>query len=298
MVVCQGIDKHSGNLHGIATGNFTNEEARLAQKTICLINQKGGCGKSSTCFHLAGAFAQAGLKVLVVDVDPQGSLSQGFFGPQFVECLLPEETVSALLDESCLRTEDQRLIHDTRFERISVCPANHHAAIHNTPSPETTGLGQYTIREFLERQSGFDVVLIDCPPNLYRCSWYALIASDAVIVPVPPEDFGTQGLRIVHQAIQQAGRLNPQLNCLGHLVTRADRRLVIHRAYEQRLRELYGEGVLKTVIPEASAFKVALAARQPVSFFSPRSTAADLTSRLSREILDRIAGENQQSHVA
>ena len=67
--------------------------------TICLINQKGGCGKSSTCFHLAGHFAQTGQRVLLIDADPQGSLSQGFFGSSFVECLEPQETLAALFQD-------------------------------------------------------------------------------------------------------------------------------------------------------------------------------------------------------
>jgi len=232
--------------------------------TICLINQKGGCGKSSTCFHLAGAFAQAGLSTLLIDADPQGSLSQGFLGPELVEGLRSEETVAGLFDDEAFGSPAQSLILPTDFERISLFPANHHLAVFNTASPETAGMLQFLLREFVEEQTGFDIVLIDCPPNLYRCSWTAMLAADWVVIPVPPEDFGTQGLRAVHQAIQQARLLNPKLRRLGHLVTRCDRRLVVHRSYEQRLREMYGAMVLETVIPEASAFKVALTCRKPV----------------------------------
>jgi chromosome partitioning protein len=115
---------------------------------------------------------------------------------------------------------------------------------------------------------------------------------------VPPEDFGTQGLRAVHQAIEQAKALNPALRLLGHLVTRRDRRLVVHRSYEQRLRNLYGEMMLDTVIPEASAFKVALACRTPVEASSPRCSAAGLTRSLAREILDRVAVKHGDRQVA
>ena len=68
--------------------------------TICFINQKGGCGKSSSCFHLSGAFAQAGMRVLLIDADPQGSLSQGFLGSQVVEGLTADQTLAGALDGS------------------------------------------------------------------------------------------------------------------------------------------------------------------------------------------------------
>ena len=123
---------------------------------------------------------------------------------------------------------------------------------------------QFAIREFLEQNDHYDIVLIDCPPNLYQCSWNSMIAASYVVIPVPPEDFGTQGLRAVHQAIDNARKLNPTLRRLGHLVTRYDKRLLVHRSYEQRLRELYKAMVLDTIIPEVSAFNVALACRQPV----------------------------------
>lgn len=266
--------------------------------TFCLINQKGGCGKSSTCFHLAGAIANGGLNVLLVDMDPQASLSQGLFGSTVVENLACHETIASLFDESSFFRPRGQLILSTPFERIAVCPANHTLAAFNTPAAETTGMFQHVLRQFLAEQNGFDVVLIDCPPNLYRCSWTAMVASDYVIIPVPPEDFGTQGLRAVHQAIEEARRLNPALELLGHVVTRCDRRLLVHKMYERRLRELYGAMVLETVIPEAAAFKVALARRRPVEYHERRSLAADLTRRLSREILDQTNTKQVRRRIA
>jgi chromosome partitioning protein len=145
---------------------------------------------------------------------------------------------------------------------------------------------------------GYDLVLIDCPPNLYQCSWNAMVASDFVLIPVPPEDFGTQGLRVVHQAIQNAAGLNPKLALLGHIITRYDARLLVHQSYHRKLRKLYGESILETVIPEASAFKVALACRKPVSIYSSRSRAAKLTRRMGDEILERIKTITKARNVA
>ncbi len=265
---------------------------------LCLINQKGGCGKSSTCFHLAGAFRASGYSVLLVDADPQGSLSQGFLGSDFVENLPASETLAALFDESCYFLDHARLVRPTNFDGISIVPANQHLADFNYPRPESGGMVQFLLRDFLEQQDSHDVVLIDCPPNLYQCSWNAMIAADYVVIPVPPEDFGTQGLRAVHQAIDNARRLNPGLRRLGHLITRYDRRLLVHRSYEERLRDLYRELVLDTTVPEASAFKVALACRQPVQFYSPSSPAAATMRDLVQELIGRIAEREKKRTVA
>ena len=115
-----------------------------------MINQKGGVGKSSSCFHLAGAYAELGARVLVIDVDPQGSISQGFFGSAAVEQLGSSETVAALFEESWQFVDWSSLIHETAFERIHVCPANQTLSNYNAQNPEDAGMIQYALREFIE----------------------------------------------------------------------------------------------------------------------------------------------------
>lgn len=266
--------------------------------TICFLNQKGGCGKSSTCFHLAGSFAAAGCRVLLIDADPQGSLSQGFFGSAAVENLPLHETTAALFDGNRLALRPDRLIRSTSFAGIDLVPANQTLAPFNVPSPEQLGLEQFALREFLESVVDVDLVLIDCPPNLYACSWLALTAADFVILPVPPEDFGTQGLAPCHAAIEQVRQLNPNLRRLGHLIARMDRRLTIHRAYDEKMRVRYRDLVLETVMPEAAAFKLALAARMPVEQFDPRSAAAQAMRNLADEICARIEARTPLRQVA
>ena len=255
-------------------------------------------GRSGRSPDLAGAFAQQGHRVLLVDADPQGSLSQGFLGSNLVENLPPEVTLAALLDEQYGFTDLRALPQATAFERIAIVPANQHLAQHNMPVPENQGMRQYAVRELLESVDDFDITIIDCPPNLYLCSWASMIASDYVVIPVPPEDFGTQGLRVVHQAIDNVRKLNPTLRRLGHLITRYDARLIVHQSYHEKLRTLYKGLVLDTVIPEASAFKVALACRQPVGIDSSRTPAAKLTDQLARELLTRISSKGPRQQVA
>ena len=261
--------------------------------TISFINQKGGCGKSSSCFHLAGTLAHQGFRVLLLDADPQGSLSQAFFGSAAIERLATHESLAALFEARCPLPIPASLVTSTPFANIDIVRANQTLAIWNSPLTDIRDTNEFALRDFIDElprgcDVPFDFILIDCPPNIYQCSWSALLASDFVIIPVPPEDFGTQGLRIVHQAIDEARRLNSQLGLLGQLVTRSDGRLLVHRAYETKLRELYGDIVFETVVPEASAFKVSLACRRPVVFHDPTSKATASMQRLTQEMLGRI----------
>ena len=106
---------------------------------LCMINQKGGCGKSSSCFHLAGAYAADGRRVLLIDADPQGSISQGFFGSEVIETLPAEKTLAVLYDEELQFIDRSRLILQTPVENISIVLANSHLADHNSPRPELAG---------------------------------------------------------------------------------------------------------------------------------------------------------------
>lgn len=260
-----------------------------------MINQKGGCGKSSTCFHLSGYFAKAGYKVLLVDADPQGSLSQGFFGSTFVEGLECGVTLSAVFDEGSFLNSLDELISATPFPNIDIVRTNQSLAKFNVPEPENSGLSQFAMQSIFDELDGYDVVLIDCPPNLYQCSWNAMLASDYVVIPLPPEDFGTQGLRTVHQAVNRARQLNPRLQLLGQVITRYDRRLVVHRAYDKKLRQVYGSGIFRTTVPEAAAFKVALACRKPVPLYSNWCKATKQTRLLGQELMHRIRESTQNA---
>lgn len=260
---------------------------------ISVINQKGGSAKSSTCFHTAGYFAKAGYSVLLVDADPQGSLSQAFFGSSTVETFLPQQTLAAIFDQSSFVGSIDNLKCSTQIEGIDIVPANLHLGKFNVPEPTETGMSQFALSTLLGSEFEYDIVLIDCPPNLYQCSWNALLASDYVAVPVVADDFGVQGLRTVQEAILLAQQMNPRLSLLGKFLTKFDRRIGIHREYESVLRRIYSDQIFTTVIQEASAFKLAVAAKMPVTHFSSWSRATRQTKNLALEMIERI-----EQHVA
>src|SRR5206468_9920901 len=137
-----------------------------------------------------------------------------------------------------------------------IVPGSRHLTGANMRPPIEWAESQSGMRDFLdEARGGYDLVLIDCPPNLHLCSWAALVASDCLVVPLQAEDFGSQGLAPVQEAIAavQSGP-NPDLRLAGYLLTMFDKRLTVHLTYEAMLRELYGEAVFATAFPRAKDF--------------------------------------------
>lgn len=295
------LNKTSYLAQKIASGNFlqvTTIVFRMQRAIISVINQKGGCAKSSTCFHTAGYFAKIGYRVLLVDADPQGSLSQAFFGSAMVEALSADQTLAAIFDESNFVTSVDELALTTHIEGIEIVPANLHLGKFNISEPTESGMSQFAFSTLLESGDSHDIVLIDCPPNLYQCSWNALVASDYVAVPMIADDFGVQGLRAVQEVISLAQELNPRLSLLGQFLTKFDRRVGIHREFESVLRRVYGDQIFSTVIQEASAFKLAVAAKKPVTHFSSWSRATRQTKNLALEMIERMGQQSAARKVA
>jgi len=263
-----------------------------------MLNQKGGVGKTSTCYHLAGSLGQAGKRVLLVDADPQSSLTQGFMGPQATRQLDPSASIAAILggDEPF----PGQVIRATDYPGIDLVPGSRTASDFNLPRPhECDWPTQTSLRSFLEAVRGsYDLVLIDVPPNLHLCSWAALVASDALVVPLQPEDFGAQGIADVREAIARVqGGPNPELRLLGYLITMLSPRRSVHQAYVTRLRTLYGAAVFATAVPESVDFVEAIAQRKPVAQYKPRGAAAKVIKALGAELADRLAAADSPGIV-
>lgn len=257
---------------------------------ITLLNQKGGVGKTSTCYHLAGTLAQLGRRVLLVDNDPQASLTQGFLGPQATRQLDPAETIAAVYPQEAIADQ---VIRPAGIAGVDLLAGSRHAASYNVPDAHAADWPtQVALREFLADVSPrYDVVLIDCPPNLHLCSWAALVASDGMVVPLQPEDFGAQGIADVQESIDRVvSGPNPSLALLGFLITMSNARLSVHKGFEQLLRGLYGSAVFETVIPISADFKEAIIQRKPVAQYKPRGTAAKVMKALAEELSVRMAG--------
>lgn len=260
--------------------------------TVTLLNQKGGVGKTTSTYNLGGTFAREGRRVLVIDVDPQASLTQGFEGPNFMRALPRHESVAALFGEGLVPDPDE-LIRPTGFDNLWLVPGSIHLTRHNVPEPEYVPLDQQrALCDFVsEVRDRFDVVMFDCPPNLHLCSWAALAASDYLICPLQAEDFGSQGVAAILDTVDAVLHgANPSLQLIGLLLTMFNPRLSVHKAYEAMLRELYGPLVFATTIPIGTDIKEAVAQRKPVTAFKPKGASAKAFKALADEIEARITG--------
>jgi chromosome partitioning protein len=256
--------------------------------TITLLNQKGGVGKTSTTHHLGGTLAQLGRRVLLIDNDPQSSLTQGLWGPEATRRVPAEASIEAI--HSGREPYPEQVIHPSGVDRIDLVPGSRFATSWNVPDPHLApDANQVGLARFVaDVRDRYDLCLIDCPPNLHLCSWSALVASDCLIVPLQPEDYGAQGIIDVQESIRrvQAGP-NPTLYVLGFLITMAGKK-AIHRLYEQTLREQYGDLVFRSVVPEAVDFVEAIANRRPVCLTKPKGAAAKAIRAIADELLERI----------
>ncbi len=266
---------------------------------VAYLNQKGGVGKSSTTHHLAGTLAAMGRRLLLVDADPQSSLTQGLLGPEALDDIDPAATIAAVL-----RGEDpfpDSVVRPSGVSGVDLMPGSQSANDANVPRPwEQDCAAQRRLADVLaELAPRYDLVMIDCPPTLSGCSWAALVAADSLVVPLQAEDYGSQGVRAIQDWIATVrATMNPGLHLAGYLITMFNPRLAIHKAYETRLRATYGNLVFSTMVPYAADFKEAIAARKTLAQFKPKGASAKVVRALAEELLERLTPAKPETEAA
>jgi chromosome partitioning protein len=183
------------------------------------------------------------------------------------------------------------LIMATPYPGIAILPGSDATEDFYVKRPWETGPLQFVLRDALgDVGTAYDLVLMDCPPNLLLPSWASLAASDAVCIPLQPEEFAAGGVAKMDRPIAEARRrINPQLVMIGYLMTMYNKSLLVHTSYEADLRQVYGDDVFRAVVPLAKDFKEAVTLKKPVGVYKPRSAAAKAIAGLAVELLDRLA---------
>ncbi|RYE51596.1 MAG: ParA family protein [Hyphomicrobiales bacterium] len=251
---------------------------------LALANQKGGVGKTTTAINLAAGLAELGLKVLLVDIDPQGNSSTGLG-------IRPEARKKTSYDLVVDGASLQDVVIDTNIPNVMIVPANADlsSADLDIVSNERRS---FLLHDALHRpdmdEYGFDYILIDCPPALSLLTINALVSCDSVLVPLQCEFFALEGLSQLMLTIRDVRRsANPDLRIEGVVLTMYDRRNRLTAQVEADARANMGDLVMKTTIPRNVRISEAPSYALPVLSYDSGSKGAEAYRALAREIAER-----------
>ncbi len=243
-------------------------------RILCVANQKGGVGKTTTAINLAAALAKAGCRTLVVDFDPQCNATSGLGCRPILHHPLVR---GQALQEAILRT---------RQEGLELLPGTKSFRDVERLARDTSLMP--AIREQLRLgMAGYDFVLIDCPPSVGQLTRTALASSDEVLMPIQCEYFAMEGLAQMIEVIRQVMTAEaPKLQFAGILLTMYDHSLELTLEVEREVREFFGEIVFQTVIPRDVALAEAPSHGLSVLDYAPRSRGTRAYVELSWEVRD------------
>ncbi len=249
-------------------------------KIISVVNQKGGVGKTTTTINLGAAFAELGRRVLLVDFDPQHSLSVGL---NVSTRDLEGSIYNLMMDES---TKIEDFLLKTTVPGMDMIPA------HEDLSGAEGGLVTVIAREKILKRvlapvlDFYDVVLIDCQPSLGLLTVNALTASHWVLVPLECEYFALRGVALLDDIIKKVQiNTNSELQLLGILPTMFDRKTVHSREVLERINDAFPEKVFDTTIARTVRFPETTVAGEPITSYASSSIGAAAYRRLAREII-------------
>ncbi len=251
---------------------------------IAMCNQKGGVGKTTTTINLGAALVETGRRVLLVDFDPQGSLSVGLgVNPHTLD-----KSVYNLLLGREYGVDD--VIAPTNLDGLDILPSNIDLSAAEVQLVSEVAREQTLLRVLEKVKDRYDVILIDCAPSLGLLTINALTAADRVIMPLECEFFALRGIALLTDTIEKVqSRLNPRLEILGILGTMYDARTLHSREVLERVVSAFGEVVFHTVIRRTTKFPETTVAGEPITTYASSSPGAAAYRSLAREVLARVA---------
>lgn len=265
-------------------------------KIMACINQKGGTGKSTTCENLGIGLANEGKKVLLVDMDPQASLTiaLGWQRPDELETTISDLMIRTIREEPI--SENEGILHHK--EGVDLIPANISLAglevsLVNVMSRESV------LREYLSGiKNSYDYILLDGMPSLGMLTINTLAASDSIVIPVQPQYLSAKGLEQLLQTVNRVKRqINPKLKIDGILLTMTDSRTNYTKEITQLIREQYGKKirVYETEIPRSVRAAEISAEGKSIYLHDPKGKVADAYRRLTKEVLNDGSRKRQRT---
>lgn len=250
-------------------------------RTIAIANQKGGVGKSTTAINLSACLAEAGQKMLVIDIDPQGNTTSGFG--------IDKESLKNTIYEMIIGEADiNDCIIKNVVDNLDVMPANV-----NLAGAEIDLIGvedrEYILRNKISSvATQYDFIIIDCPPSLTMLTVNAMTTANTVLVPIQCEYYALEGLSQLMHTIQLVKtRLNPELEMEGVVFTMYDARTNLSLQVVENVKENLKQTIYKTIIPRNIRLAEAPSHGMPINLYDPKSAGAESYRLLAEEVMHR-----------
>lgn len=250
---------------------------------ISVFNQKGGVGKTTSTISLGAALGEFGRKVLLVDFDPQGSLTVGLTGNHDIT-----PTIYDVLLGQCTSAD---ALLKTRVPGVDLLPAGIDLSSAEIQLVNEVGRERTLERAIAPIIDDYDYILIDCLPSLGLLAINALATSSAIVIPLQCEFYALKGMGLLHETVEKIKqRINPNLSILGILPTMVSRSLH-HRDVLERVIEAFDEKVFHTIIPDTIKISDATMATQPITSYASSSPAARAYRDAASELIARVEGK-------